>query len=58
MYPLSGRRRKVLGIAIDHNNRIHLLESSYSTTDPFPEPATGRLMRPSSAQPTMRTAWP
>ena len=36
---------KVLGIAIDHNNRTYLLESSYSATDPFPEPATGRLIR-------------
>jgi hypothetical protein len=36
---------KVLGIAIDHNNRTYLLETSYSTTDPGPEPATGRLIR-------------
>jgi hypothetical protein len=36
---------KVLGIAIDHRNRTYLLESSYSTTDPGPEPATGRLIR-------------
>ena len=36
---------KVLGIAFDSRARMYVLESSYSTTDPFPEPATGRLIR-------------
>jgi hypothetical protein len=36
---------KVLGIEVDRHDRIYILESSYSTTDPFPEPATGRLIR-------------
>ena len=36
---------KVLGIAIDRRGRMYILESSFSTTDPGPEPATGRLIR-------------
>lgn len=36
---------KVLGIAFDARARMYVLESSYSTTDPFPEPATARLIR-------------
>jgi hypothetical protein len=36
---------KVLGIVLDRRNRLYVLETSYSTTDPGPEPATGRLIR-------------
>lgn len=36
---------KVLGIASDWRGRIYILETSYSTTDPGPEPATARLIR-------------
>lgn len=36
---------KVLGIAFDRRDRMYVLESSYSTSDPFPEPGTGRLIR-------------
>ena len=36
---------KVLGIAFDNRARMYLLETSYSTTDPGPEPFTGRLIR-------------
>ena len=36
---------KVLGIAIDRHDRMYILEASYSTTDPGPEPATARLIR-------------
>lgn len=36
---------KVLGIAFDRRARLYVLEASYSTTDPGPEPATGRLIR-------------
>lgn len=36
---------KVLGIADDRNGHLYVLETSYSTTDPGPEPATGRLVR-------------
>lgn len=36
---------KVLGIAFDSRARMYILESSYSATDPAPEPATGRLIR-------------
>ena len=36
---------KVLGIAIDSRARMYILETSYSTTDPGPEPATARLIR-------------
>ena len=36
---------KVLGIAFDGRDRLYVLESSYSTSDPFPEPATARLIR-------------
>jgi len=36
---------KVLGIAFDQRDRLYILESSFSTSDPFPEPATARLIR-------------
>ncbi len=36
---------KVLGITFDSRARMYILESSYSTSDPFPEPATARLIR-------------
>lgn len=36
---------KVLGIAMDRRARIYILEASYSTTDPGPEPAMARLLR-------------
>jgi hypothetical protein len=36
---------KVLGIAFDRRARMYVLESSFSTSDPFPEPATARLIR-------------
>lgn len=36
---------KVLGIAFDRRARLYVLEASYSTTDPGPEPATARLIR-------------
>lgn len=36
---------KVLGIAFDRRDRLYVLEASYSTTDPGPEPATARLIR-------------
>ena len=36
---------KVLGIAFDRRARLYVLETSYSTTDPGPEPATARLIR-------------
>jgi len=36
---------KVLGIAVDRRDRIYVLETSYSTTDPGPEQSTGRLIR-------------
>ena len=36
---------KVLGLAIDRRDRLYLLETSYSTTSPGPEPFTGRLIR-------------
>ena len=36
---------KVLGIAFDLRARMYVLESSFSTSDPFPEPATARLIR-------------
>jgi sugar lactone lactonase YvrE len=36
---------KVLGIEIDKRDRLYVLESSYSATNPGPEPATGRLIR-------------
>lgn len=36
---------KVLGIAIDRRGHIYVLETSYSTTDAGPEPATARLIR-------------
>lgn len=36
---------KVLGLAFDGRDRMYLLETSYSTSDPGPEPFTGRLVR-------------
>ena len=36
---------KVLGIAFDSRARLYILETSFSTTDPGPEPATARLIR-------------
>src|SRR6516225_4790282 len=36
---------KVLGIAFDRRARMYVLETSFSTSDPFPEPATARLIR-------------
>jgi sugar lactone lactonase YvrE len=36
---------KVLGLAFDGRDRMYVLETSYSTTDPGPEPSTGRLIR-------------
>lgn len=36
---------KVLGIAFDSRARLYVLETSFSTTDPGPEPATARLIR-------------
>jgi hypothetical protein len=36
---------KVLGLAFDRRDRLYALETSYSTSDPGPEPFTGRLIR-------------
>jgi len=36
---------KVLGLSFDGRDRMYVLETSYSTTDPGPEPGTGRLIR-------------
>ena len=36
---------KVLGLAFDGRDRMYVLETSYSTNDPGPEPFTGRLIR-------------
>lgn len=36
---------KILGIAFDRRARLYVLETSYSATDPGPEPATARLIR-------------
>ncbi len=36
---------KVLGLTFDEGGRLYVLETSYSTTDPGPEPGTGRLIR-------------
>ncbi len=36
---------KVLGLAFDERDRLYVLETSYSTTSPFPDPGTGRLIR-------------
>lgn len=36
---------KVLGLAFDARGRLYALETSWSKTDPGPEPATGRLVR-------------
>jgi sugar lactone lactonase YvrE len=36
---------KVLGLAFDGRARLYVLETSYSISDPGPEPGTGRLIR-------------
>jgi hypothetical protein len=36
---------KVLGLVFDGRDRMYVLETSYSTDDPGPEPGTGRLIR-------------
>lgn len=36
---------KVLGLAFDGRDRLYVLETSYSTSDPGPVPGTGRLIR-------------
>lgn len=36
---------KVLGLAFDKRGRMYALETSFSRTDPGPEPSTGRLVR-------------
>jgi sugar lactone lactonase YvrE len=36
---------KVLGLEIDKHGRFYVLETSYVTGDPGPEPGTGRLLR-------------
>jgi len=36
---------KVLGLAFDARGRLYALETSWSKTDPGPEPSTGRLVR-------------
>ena len=36
---------KVLGIAFDARDRMYVVEASYSTDNPGPAPATGRLIR-------------
>jgi hypothetical protein len=36
---------KVLGLELDEQGRLYVLETSYSTTDPGPVPGTGRLLR-------------
>ena len=36
---------KVLGLAFDARDRMYVLETSYSPSDPGPEPAAGRLIR-------------
>jgi len=36
---------KVLGLAFDAHGRMYALETSWSKTDPGPEPSTGRLVR-------------
>ena len=36
---------KVLGLAFDGRDRLYVLETSFSTNDPGPEPGTGRLIR-------------
>jgi len=36
---------KVLGLVFDGCDRMYVLETSYSTSDPGPEPGTGRLIR-------------
>jgi sugar lactone lactonase YvrE len=46
---------KVLGMAFDGRDRLYVLETSYSTSDPGPEPFTGRLIRilPNGKQETL-----
>ena len=36
---------KVLGLELDEQGRLYVLETSYSTTDPGPVPGSGRLLR-------------
>jgi hypothetical protein len=36
---------KVLGMVFDERDRLYVLETSYSPTDPGPNPFTGRLLR-------------
>jgi len=36
---------KVLGLAFDGRDRMYVLETSYSTSNPGPQPFTGRLIR-------------
>jgi sugar lactone lactonase YvrE len=36
---------KVLGLTFDGRNRLYVLETSYSTSNPGPVPGTGRLLR-------------
>jgi len=36
---------KVLGLTFDRRDRMYVLETSYSTSNPGPEPGTGRLIR-------------
>lgn len=36
---------KVLGMVFDNRHRMYVLETSYSTSDPGPNPFTGRLIR-------------
>ena len=36
---------KVLGLTFDGHDRLYVLETSFSTNDPGPEPGTGRLIR-------------
>jgi hypothetical protein len=42
---VAGGLSKVLGLAFDAKGRMYALETSYSKTDPGPEPSTGRLVR-------------
>jgi hypothetical protein len=42
---VAGGLSKVLGIAFDRRARLYVLETSFSTSDPGPEPATARLIR-------------
>jgi hypothetical protein len=52
LHKIAGGLSKVLGMTFDAHNRLYVLETSYSPTDPGPEPFTGRLIRiqPNGAQ--------